>query len=61
MKTILHILTRPEDPLADSVIAVQSALPETKVEAIRLSATTTGEQYLELVAKVFSADSVQVW
>lgn len=61
MKTILHILTRPEDPLADSVIAVQSALPETRVESIRLTATTTAEQYLELVATVFSADSVQVW
>ncbi len=61
MKTILHILTRPEDPLADSVIAVQSALLETRVESIRLTATTTAEQYLELVATVFSADSVQVW
>ncbi len=61
MKTILHILTRPEDPLADSVIAVQSALPETRVESIRLTATTTAEQYRELVTKAFSADSVQVW
>lgn len=61
MKTILHILTRPEDPLADSVIALQSALPEKRVESIRLTATTTAEQYRELVAKVFSADSVQVW
>ena len=61
MKTILHILTRPEDPLADSVIALQSALPEKRVESIRLTATTTAEQYRELVVKVFLADSVQVW
>ena len=61
MKTIFHILTRPEDPLADSVIAVQSALPETRVESIRLTATATEGQYRELVTKAFSADSVQVW
>ncbi len=61
MKTILHVLTRAEDPLADAVIAVQSGLPETRLESIRLIEAGSPEQYRELVAKVFAADSVQVW
>ncbi len=61
MKTILHILTRPEDPLADTLIAVQQTLPDMAVEAFRLGETTPPEQYRGLVEKVFSADSVQVW
>ena len=61
MKTILHVLTRPEDPLADAVIAAQSGLPETRLESIRLTESGPPEQYRELVAKAFAADSVQVW
>jgi len=61
MKTILNVLTRPEDPLADGVIAAQSALPETRLESIRLTEPGSPEQYRELVAKVFEADCVQVW
>lgn len=61
MKTILHILTRPEDPLADSLMATQAALPDTKVEAVRLTSGSGPENYRELVSKVFAADSVQVW
>ena len=61
MKTILHVLTRPEDPLADAVIAAQSGLPETRLESIRLTESGSPEQYRELVEKAFAADSVQVW
>ena len=61
MKTILHVLTRPEDPLADAVIAGQSSLSDTRLESVRLTDATSPAQYRELVAKVFAADSVQVW
>ena len=61
MKTILHVLTRPEDPLADAVIAAQSGLPETRLASIRLTESGSPEQYRELVAKTFAAESVQVW
>ncbi len=61
MKTILHVLTRPEDPLADAVIAAQSSLPDTRLESVRLTDTSSPAQYRELLAKVFAADSVQVW
>ena len=61
MKTILHVLTRPEDPLADAVIAVQSGLTGTRLESIRLTESGSPEQYRELVTKAFAADSVQVW
>ncbi len=61
MKTILHVLTRPEDPLADAVIAAQSSLSDTRLESVRLTEASSPGQYRELVAKVFVADSVQVW
>ncbi len=58
MKTILHILTKPEDALARDLIARQAALPDTRVETADL---TRGEpDYGALVEKIFAADSVQV-
>ena len=59
MRTILHILTRPEDELARELIARQGALPETKVEVAEL--TGDAPDYDALVGKVFAADSVEVW
>lgn len=61
MKTILHIQTRPNDTLADQLATAQAAQPETTVETIRLTETSTDADYRALVEKVFQADSVQVW
>jgi hypothetical protein len=59
MRTILHILTRPEDELSRTVMAGQRALPEVAVETIDLACATP--DYNVLVEKIFSADSVEVW
>jgi hypothetical protein len=58
MRTILHILTRPEVELAIDLIEHQRALPDTQVEIVTLTATPN---YDELVERIFSADSVEVW
>jgi hypothetical protein len=59
MRTILHILTRTEDELAQELIAKQRALPETKVEVVELIAPAP--DYEVLIEKIFAADSVEVW
>ena len=61
MKTILHIQTRPNDALADQLATAQATQPQTTVETIRLTETSTDADYRALVEKVFQADSVQVW
>ena len=59
MRTILHVLTRPDDSLARETIARQAALPDTRCVVADLA---QGEpQYEALVEQVFAADSVQVW
>ena len=58
MRTILHILTRPEDELTREVIARQRALPETSVEVVEL--TDAMPNYDALVEKIFAADSIEV-
>lgn len=59
MRTILHILTRPEEELTRAVMAAQRGLPETTVETVEL--TGAAPDYDALVEKIFSADSVEVW
>ena len=59
MRTILHILTRPEDELSRTVMAGQRALPEVVIEAVEL--TGPAPDYNSLVEKIFTADSVEVW
>lgn len=59
MKTILHILTKPDDALAKDLAARQTAQPDTRVEVADL--TQGAPDYGALVKKVFAADSVQVW
>ena len=59
MRTILHILTRPQDELPRALIAGQRGLPETTVEAVEL--TSPAPDYDALVEKIFTADSVEVW
>jgi len=58
MRTILHILTRPEDELIRATIERQRALPQTKVEVISL--TGDAPEYELLVEKIFAADSTAV-
>ena len=58
MRTVLHILTRPEDELTREVIAKQRMLADTKVEVVEL---TGGEpDYGALIEAIFAADSVEV-
>jgi hypothetical protein len=59
MKTILHILTKPDDVLARELAARQRSLPETRVEAADL--TPPEPDYGAVVEKIFAADSVEVW
>jgi hypothetical protein len=59
MRRVLHILVRSADPLATEVIAQQRHQPECTVDVIEL--TTPEPDYVALLAKIFEADSVQVW
>jgi hypothetical protein len=59
MRTILHLLTQPEDELTRAVITGQRALPETVVETIELTGSTP--DYNAVVEKIFAAGSVEVW
>lgn len=59
MRTILHIVTKENDTLAQAVFAQQSASPENRVETVDL--TAANPDYKALLGKIFEADSVQVW
>jgi hypothetical protein len=58
MRTLLHIITRPEDSLAQEIIARQQ---QTEEQEIVVDLTKTGPDYKELLENVFAAESVQVW
>jgi len=59
MKTVLHILTQPEVPLAATVIAAQRDNPDCRVRILDLSQSEP--DYQELLVEIFNADSVAVW
>jgi hypothetical protein len=59
MRTILHILTRPEDELTRELIECQHALPEVRVEVVTLSGDTP--DYNAVVEKIFAVDSIEVF
>ena len=59
MRTLLHLLTRPADPLVTDLIARQKAIPGVEVETVDL--TQPDPDYEALVGKIFTADSVAVW
>ena len=59
MRTILHILTKPDDELAAKVIATQKTRSENQVETVDLTVSTP--DYHELLQKIYQADSVQTW
>ncbi len=59
MATTLHILTKPNDTLANELIAKEEISATGQSQIVDL---TTGEpDYKGLVEKIFAADSVQVW
>jgi hypothetical protein len=59
MKTVLHILTRPDDPTARTVVEAQKQGPELNVEVADL--TVAQPDYDTLVETIFRAESVAVW
>ena len=58
MRTILHILTRPEDEVTRQLIEQQRSLPETAVEVVSLSHPSP--DYEQLVEKIFTVDTIAV-
>jgi hypothetical protein len=59
MRRVLHILTRPDDPLAQVMMARQKRAAGLKVESVDL--TLPEPDYKELLEKIFAAESIQSW
>ena len=58
-RTVLHLLTRPADPLTARIIATQQAANADTIEVADLTAPTV--DYPGLVKRIFAADSIAVW
>ena len=59
MRRVLHILTRPGDPLARELSARQKNAAGNKVETVDL--TLPEPDYKALLGKIFEAESVESW
>ena len=59
MRVLLHILTQPDDTLAQQVIAGQRNQPGQEVNVVDLTAAEP--DYAKLIQEIFAADSVAVW
>ncbi len=59
MRTILNIISRSPDEATREVISEQRKLADTHVEVIQLD--NPAVDYDELIDKIFSADSIEVW
>ncbi len=59
MKTVLHVLTRLDDPTARAVLGAQRQDPELTVEVADL--TPAQPDYDALVDAIFRAESIAVW
>jgi hypothetical protein len=60
MRKILHILTKPQDDLAEAIIAAhQSQKPNRPVIVFDL--TGAEPDYRALLESIFKADSILVW
>ena len=59
MKRLLHILTMPDDNLAETVINSHRQLQDREVMVVDL--TDGAPDYDALLEEIFAADSVQVW
>jgi hypothetical protein len=59
MRSILHIVTTPDDTLAESIISRQRSLPDQEVKVADL--TVPHPDYRALLEVIFTADSIQMW
>ncbi|MBU6401045.1 MAG: hypothetical protein KGS61_12050 [Verrucomicrobia bacterium] len=59
MRRILHIRTRPDDALAQTVATQQRADAQCQVETVDL--TVPEPDYDALLESIFDADSIEVW
>ena len=59
MRVVLHILTQPDDTLAQEVIARQREQHCQEVKVVDLIAAEP--DYARLIQEIFAADSVAVW
>ena len=59
MRQLLHILTRESEPFVAEIISRQRAEPDCEVAVVDL--TQPEPDYPALLAKIFEADSIQVW
>jgi len=59
MAILLHILTRPNDPLAEEVVCEQRNQPGQEVRVADL--TQPEPDYARLLEEIFQADSIAVW
>ena len=59
MRRLLHILTTPDDALADKIISLEAQSPEHQVTIVDL--TKPAPDYRKLLEEIFAADSIQVW
>jgi hypothetical protein len=59
MRTVLHLVTRPNDTLAAEVIALQKVTPELELRIVDL--TGNEPDYAKVLEEIFRADSVEVW
>lgn len=59
MTRILHILTRPSEPVIDRLIQDQRQHPDHEIVVVSLSSATP--DYDHLLEEVFRADSIASW
>jgi hypothetical protein len=59
MAVLLHILTRPNDPLAEEVVREQRTQPGQEVRVADL--TQPEPDYERLLEQIFEADCIAVW
>ncbi len=59
MPSLLHILTRPDDPLGRTVIDAQRADPANTVTVVDWTRETPDLD--PLLDRIFAADSIAIW
>ena len=59
MRVVLHILTRPDDAVAQEIISRQREESGQEVNVVDLTAAVP--DYTRLLEEIFAADAVAVW
>jgi hypothetical protein len=59
MRSLLHIITRPEEGFVNEIIRHQADQTDNQVVVVDL--TVEHPDYEELLEKIFTSDSIQVW